>query len=93
MSIDTPSASPWARAAAKEIARADLRLAAGAALGVERGAQELDVGDAGYLDRVLEAEEQAGGGALVGGEGEEIEPFLLVAPDLIRGRAAFLGRA
>ena len=44
------------------------------ALGVERLAQELDVGDAGDLDRILEAEEQPGGGALVRVEGEEVDP-------------------
>jgi hypothetical protein len=35
------------------------------ALGVEALAQELEVGNAGDLDRILEAEEQAGGGALM----------------------------
>ena len=57
---------------AQEIARRKLRLAARAALGVERGAQELDVGDAGNLDRILEAEEHALRGALVRLQGEQI---------------------
>ena len=42
------------------------------ALGVGGLAQELDEGDAGDFDRILKAEEQARGGAFVGGEGEEV---------------------
>src|SRR3546814_3198068 len=44
---------------AQEIAGANLVLAPRAALGIERGAQELDVGDAGNLDRILEAKERS----------------------------------
>jgi hypothetical protein len=43
----------------EELAARQRRLAARAALRIERLAQELDVGDAGDLDRILEAEEQA----------------------------------
>src|SRR3546814_3900317 len=42
------------------------------ALAVQGFAQKLDVGDAGNLDRILEAEEQPGGSAFVGFEGEQI---------------------
>jgi hypothetical protein len=41
-------------------------------LGVERFAQELDVGDTGDFDRILKAEEQASGCAFMGGESEEV---------------------
>ena len=51
-----------------------LRLAARAALRVEAFAQELDVGHAGNFDRILEAEEQARGGALVRLQREQILP-------------------
>jgi hypothetical protein len=43
-------------------------------LRIEGFAEELERGDAGNFDRVLEAEEQPGGGAFVGGEGKEIYP-------------------
>ena len=42
----------------EELAARQRLLAAARALGVERLAQELDVGHAGNLDRILEAEEQ-----------------------------------
>lgn len=48
-------------------------LAACAALAVEAFAQELDVGDAGDLDRILEAEEQARRGARVRIEVEQVD--------------------
>mgnify|MGYP006149837065 CR=1 FL=1 len=55
-----------------ELGAAERILAARAALRIEALAQELQVGDAGDFDRVLEAEEQPGGGALVRFEGEEV---------------------
>jgi len=48
-----------------ELGARQRRLAALLALRVERLAQELQIGDAGDLDGILEAQEQAGGGALV----------------------------
>ena len=53
---------------------------AGRALGVQGLAQELDVADAGDFDRVLEAEEQAGGGAFIGFEVEQVDPFPVRSP-------------
>src|SRR3546814_1430476 len=44
------------------------------ALRIERFAQELDVRHAGDFDRILEAKEQASGGALVRFEGEKVLP-------------------
>ena len=61
------------------------RFAARAALRIEALAQELEVGDAGDFDRILEAEEQARRGALVRLHGEQVEP-LLVIPGLTRDR-------
>ena len=43
-----------------------LRFAAGAADGIEGRADEIGVADAGQFDRVLEGQEDAGGGALLG---------------------------
>ena len=40
---------------------------------VQRGAQEIGVADAGQLDRVLERQEQAGGGALLGLHRQQVE--------------------
>ena len=48
------------------------RLAARLALRVERGAQEGHGGDAGDFHRILEGEEHALGGALVGRHGENV---------------------
>jgi hypothetical protein len=50
----------------EEIGRRHLLLAARLALRVHRGAQEGHVADAGDLDRVLERQEQARRGALLG---------------------------
>src|SRR5690606_35483738 len=49
----------------EELHRVQLLLAAHLALGVERAAQEVGVVHARDLDRVLEGQEQAGGGALL----------------------------
>ena len=48
-----------------EFRRREFRLAALLALRIERGAQESHGGDAGNFQRILEGEEQPGGGALV----------------------------
>ncbi len=56
----------------EELDRSELLLAAGAALGVERGAQEVHGGHAGDLDGVLEAEEHPGRGALLGGHRQQV---------------------
>ena len=56
----------------QELARAHLALAALGTLGVERGAEELDARYPGDLDGILEAEEQARGGALVRLERKEV---------------------
>ena len=50
---------------AHEIGRRDLGFLAMLALGVERRLEEGHGGDARHFDRVLEGEEQAGGGAFV----------------------------
>src|SRR3546814_14735771 len=53
-------------------------------------AQELDVRHAGDFDRILEAEEQPRGGALVRFEGEQVDSLsTLVTPALSRGPASF----
>ena len=49
-----------------ELAGADFSLAAGAAQGVHGLAQEVHIGDAGDLDRVLHGQEHAGGRPLLG---------------------------
>ena len=72
MSMSSPSPSACSRASRRKSPRRKLRLAARPALGVQGGAQELDVGDARNLDRILEAEEQAVRGALVRLHGEQI---------------------
>src|SRR3546814_3561029 len=56
----------------EEFAPRKRRLAPRLALAVQGFAQKLDVGDAGNLDRILEAEAQPGGSAFVGLEGEQI---------------------
>ena len=63
--------------------RRQLRLAALLALRVERGAQERHGGDAGDFQRILEGEEQAGGGALVG---RHVEDVLAVKAHFARSR-------
>ena len=55
-----------------ELGAGQLRLAARAPLRIEALAQELQVGHAGDFDRILEAEEQPRGGALVRLQGEQI---------------------
>ena len=55
-----------------ELAAGQLGFAARAALRVEALAQELEVGDAGDFDRILEAEEQARRGALVRLQREQV---------------------
>ena len=52
-----------------------LRLALGLAARVARHAQEVDVGDAGHLDRRLEREEEPRVRALLGLQGEEVLPL------------------
>ena len=66
-----------------ELGARQLGLAARAALRIEAFAQELEVGDAGNFDRVLEAEEQPRRGALVRFEGEEVQRFIVI-PGLTR---------
>ena len=62
-----------------ELRRRQLGSAALLALRIERGAQERHSGDAGNFQRILEGEEQALGGALVGRKGENV---LAVEQDL-----------
>ena len=66
-----------------EFRRGQLPLAALLALRVERGAQERHGGDAGNFQRILEREEQPGGGALVW---RHVENVLAVEAHLARGR-------
>ena len=58
---------------ADEFGARKLGFAARTALRIEALAQELQVGHAGDFDRILEAEEQPRGGALVRFEGEQID--------------------
>ena len=52
------------------------RFAPAAALGIETLTQELDERHARNLDRILETQEQPGGGAFVGGQSQQIQiPF------------------
>jgi hypothetical protein len=67
---------------AQELARRKLLLAARLALGVEGGAQELDVGDAGNLDRILEAEEHAVRGAFVRLHSSRSSPSSVTVPSV-----------
>jgi len=60
----------------EELDRSELLLAAGAALSVERRAQEVHGGHAGDLDGVLEAEEHPRRGPLLGHHGEEVDAHL-----------------
>ncbi len=57
---------------AHEVGRRQLRLAARAPLRVERGLEEGHGRDAGDFDRILEGEEHALGGALVGSSSENV---------------------
>ena len=57
-------------------------LAARLALRVQRGAQEVHGGDAGDFDRILERQEHALGGALVG---RHLQQVLAVEQDLAAG--------
>ena len=59
---------------AQELAGVELGLAAVAAAGVERGAQEIHVVHAGDLDRVLEREEQPLARPLVGRHRQQVAP-------------------
>ena len=63
----------------KEVAARQRAFTASPALRVERFAQELHVGYPGNLDRILETEEQPGGGALVRRKGEEVDRLLVIA--------------
>ena len=56
----------------QEFAAGQWSLAAMLALRIQRLAQELDVGNAGDFDRILEAEEQAGSSAFMRFEGQQI---------------------
>src|SRR5262245_21132638 len=70
----------------EELGRRELGLAALLALRVERGAQERHGGDAGNLERILEGEEQALGGALVGRQAQDIlavEQHLALGDDVV----------
>ena len=58
--------------ALEELHRIELGLAAALALRIQRGAQEIRVVDARNLDRILEREEHAFGGALLGFEVEQV---------------------
>ena len=72
-----------------EVLEADLRLAAGLAVGVDRHPQVLRDGDAGDGDRILEGEEEARARALLGvglGDVVAVEDDLAVG-DLERGVA------
>ena len=62
-----------------EVGRRKLLLAAPLALRIERGAQERHGGDARDLQRILERQEQALGGALVGRQRQQV---LAVEQDL-----------
>ena len=61
---------------AQELAGVELGLAAMAAAGVERGAQEIGVVHAGDLDRVLEGEEHALARPLVGRHREQVAALI-----------------
>src|SRR5262245_14426805 len=58
--------------ALEEFGRRELVLTPLLALRVERGAKERHGGDAGNFKRILEGEEKTLGGALLGGEGENV---------------------
>ena len=66
----------------QEVRRREFALAARLALGVQRGAQERHGGDAGNLHRILEREEHALGGALVG---RHLQQVLALEQDLAAG--------
>ena len=83
ISASMPSSAAWLARELEESRARQLRFAARAALRIEAVAQELEVGDAGDFDRILEAEEQPGGGALVRLHGEQVQPSLVI-PGLTR---------
>ena len=56
----------------EEVHRVELVEPTLAAHRVERGAQEVEVSDAGDLDGMLEREEDPGGGAVLGRHGEQV---------------------
>ena len=60
----------------QELDRIELWLAKVLALGVERGLEEVGVGDAGDLDRILERHEHAFACALVGIHLEKVVPLV-----------------
>ena len=66
----------------EEVHGVELRLAAVLADGVDGGAEEVGVADAGDLDRILEGEEDALAGALLG---VHLEQVLAVEEDLALG--------
>ena len=65
ISASMPSSAGLLARELDELGARQLGFAARAALRIEALAQELEVGDAGDFDRILEAEEQARRGALV----------------------------
>ena len=65
MSIDTPSASPCSRVSRRKSPAEISASPRARRWALSAVAEELDVGDARDLDRILEAEEEARGGALV----------------------------
>ena len=75
--------------ALEQIRRRQLLLAALAALGVERGAQERDGGDARDFQRILERQEHALGGALVRRHRQQVLALEqdLATGDLVAGLA------
>ncbi len=72
ISASMPSSARLLSRELDELAARQLRLAARTALRVEALAQELEVGDAGNFDRILEAEEQPRRGALVRLQREQV---------------------
>ncbi len=77
ISASMPSSAACSRASLMNSAPRQLGFAARAALRIEALAQELEVGDAGDFDRILEAEEQPRRGALVRLQGEQVQPSLV----------------
>ena len=93
MSASMPSVAACALARRMNSAPRKLGFAARPALRIEAFAQELEVAHAGDFDRILEAEEQPGGGAFVRFEGEEIDPSRRAAKGGIRALRAKADRA
>ncbi len=73
----------------QKVRRREFAFAARLALGVQRRAQEIHGGDAGNLDRILERQEHALGGALVRRHLQQVLALEqdLAAGDLIAGLA------